>query len=103
MTLKEFQELIGGRHAAVMVCQVDGSKHMGKVFKSGDMLNVDLRTAFAKYKEMANLPGGGEGHRWLPSNANITNEERDMMNKHFEKEHEMESGDAPIKIKSQKK
>ena len=102
MTLQEFQEKIGGKHATIMVCQVDGSIHLGHTYNTGGMVNVELRAAFALYKQMANTPDG-EIHRWEPKDVNMTTNEMQLMNKHFEKEHEQEVGDKPIKIQKNKK
>jgi len=101
MKIDDFIEVIGGRHATIMVCQ-DPSTHLGVSYKVGDMVNVDRKTAFALYQQLYNLPGGGEGHRWIPKDSNITDHEAALINKHFEKTHEIEMADKPIKVKKYK-
>lgn len=102
MKLKEFMQMIGGRHATIMVCQVNGSQFNGGVYQSGDMVNVTAATALALYKQMANTPDGGEERRWIPKDANMTFAEAVMLNQHFDKEHKKETGEQPVKIKSPK-
>lgn len=102
MTLEEFQEKIGGKHATLMTCQVSGTSFRRHKYNEGDSVNVDLRQAFILYQKMANTPNG-EVHRWLPVDATMTAGEMDMMNTHFEKEHEADTGEKPVKIKSHKK
>lgn len=99
MNIDDFIKIIGGRHATVMVCQVP-STHRGETYGVGDMVNVDRATAFALYRQLYNLPEGGEAHRWLPKDANVTNQEASLLNAHFAKEHEKDSGDKPIKVKT---
>lgn len=98
MTLKEFKELNGGKNAVIMVCQTDGTTHKGWKFNTGDMINVDLQTGLALYKQFYNMPGGGEGRRWIPKDASITDNEAALLNEHFEKEHKRESGEEPVKV-----
>jgi len=102
MTIQEFKEKIGNRPATVMVCQVDGSPFYGSVFKSGDMVNVDLKTAFGLYKQFGNV-GKTEVRRWEPKDVTMTAAEEMAMNDHFEKEHARDSGEAPVKISKHKK
>ena len=102
MTLEEFQKSIGGKHATLMTCQVDKSPHNGHVYNTGDMVNVDLRTAWALSKSKANSPNG-EINRWEANDATMTAGELSTLNQHYEKEHEQETGEKPIKIKSHKK
>lgn len=101
MKMDDFVKLIGGRHATVMVCQ-EPSIHRGESYKVGDMVNVDRVTAFALYKQMYNLTAGGEAHRWMPKDANITDNEAALLNQHFQKEHEKDSGEKPIKVSKSK-
>ena len=98
MRVKEFQDMVGGKHAVIMVCQVDGSMHQGIPYAKGKQLNVDLVTANALYKQLYNLAGGGEGRRWIPSESNVTDHEKSLMNTHFEKLHKREIGEEPVKV-----
>lgn len=102
MTLEEFQKSIGGKHATLMVCQVDGSQFNGFTYKSGDRVNVELRTAYALVRQKANTPDG-EVNRWEAEDANMTAGEMANLNQHFEKEHNQEMGDKPVQIKKHKK
>lgn len=102
MTLQDFKDKIGGKHATLMVCQVDGSTFVGQTYNAGDMVDVTTAQAFALYKQMANSPGG-DIHRWEPKDASMTTGEAALLNKHFEKEHEKEIGEKPIQIKKHKK
>ena len=105
MTLQEFQESIGGKHATVMICQVDGSQDNGHTYNAGDMVNVELRKAFALNKQMANAPKKGDPdiHRWVPKDVTMTTGEMALLNKHFENEFQQESGEKPLQIKKHKK
>lgn len=98
MTVKEFQEMVGGKHAVIMVCQVDGSTHRGATYAKEKQLNVDLVTGLALYKQLYNIPGGGEGRRWIPNESNITDHEKALMNTHFEKLHKREMAEEPVKV-----
>jgi len=102
MNVKEFMQIIGGRHATIMVCQVDGSQFNGSVYKAGDMVNVQSATALGLYEQFANGTDG-DIRRWIPKDANITAREAQLINEHFNKEHAKETGDAPVQITSTKK
>lgn len=102
MKLKEFMTMIGGRHATIMVCQMNGSPFNGHVYSVGDMVNVQASTAMALYEQFGNLPEGGEARRWIPKDANMTMQEAALLNAHFDKEHKKDAGEEPVKIKSPK-
>lgn len=103
MNVKEFRDqVLGGKHATLMACQVDGSPFNGRIYKKGDTIDVEASTALYLYNHQANMPDGTVANRWKVVGGTMTFEERVAMNRHLAKEHERETGEGPVQIKSRK-
>lgn len=97
MNVKEFQAMIGGKYAVVMVCQVDGATHNGHTYKKGGEINCVLATGLALYKQTYNGPNG-EARKWLPKGTLFVESEVKTMNAHFERQFKKESSEEAIQI-----
>lgn len=80
MTLDEFKEQVGGKHAVVMAPPED-TTHMGVPYRKGKGSLFITRVAYALYKQ-----------GWKALDHDISKEEAQALNTHFKSQSELESG-----------
>lgn len=99
ITLEEFTKMVGGKHAVVLVCKVDGAPDMGKTFKKGDEALRATRRAYAMYKQGR---VDGDPGLWDIVDAEMTQQEVKSLNQHFQKEKQLENETKKVSSKSKK-